>query len=172
MEAMKRLIWLYRIFCNPGTDKALTFSPTYGMYKVSADINNVELLEVPLNHNFDIELEKAAPILDTPNLKLIFLCSPNNPTGNSLTQATVEFFLKNFQGIVVVDEAYIDFSSKPSFVSIVREFPNLVVLQTMSKAWGLAAARVGFAFASAEIIQLLNKVKPPYNVSDQIKFKR
>lgn len=153
----------YRIFCEPGTDSALTFTPTYGMYSVSADINNVKLIELPLDKNFQIEVDKALPFLDDENLKLVFICSPNNPTGNSID--AIETILKNFNGIVVVDEAYIDFSASASLLEKLELYPNLIVLQTFSKAWGLAAARVGLAYASAEVISYFNKVKPPYNVS-------
>lgn len=153
----------FRIFCEPGKDKALTFTPTYGMYKVSADINNVVLAEVPLNQNFQIDLENALPFLKDENLKLVFLCSPNNPTGNVLQN--VEILLQNFNGIVVVDEAYIDFSDTVSLSQKLAQYPNLIVLQTLSKAWGLAAARVGLAFTNEPIIKLFNKVKPPYNIS-------
>lgn len=153
----------FRIFCEPGKDKVLTFTPTYGMYKVSADINNVDLTEVQLTADFQIDVKNALPLLKDENLKLVFLCSPNNPTGNILND--VEVILRNFNGIVVVDEAYIDFSDTVSLLQKLAQYPNLIVLQTLSKAWGLAAARVGLAFASAEIISLFNKVKPPYNVS-------
>ncbi|WP_116787322.1 histidinol-phosphate transaminase [Flavobacterium psychrotrophum] len=153
----------FRIFCEPGKDRALTFTPTYGMYKVSADINNVVLDEVPLDDNFQIDIEKTLPLLEDERLKLIFICSPNNPTGNNLNN--IETILQNFNGIVVVDEAYIDFSENESLSQKIAQYPNLVVLQTLSKAWGLAAARIGLALADANIISLFNKVKPPYNVS-------
>lgn len=153
----------FRIFCEPGKDKALTFTPTYGMYKVSADINNVTLAEVPLTGSFQIDIENALPLLKDEKLKLIFLCSPNNPTGNVLKD--VDIILQNFSGIVVVDEAYIDYSDTASLSEKLVQYPNLIVLQTLSKAWGLAAVRVGLAFASNEIITLFNKVKPPYNIS-------
>jgi len=153
----------FRIFCEPAKDKALTFTPTYGMYRVSADINNVELTEVPLTEDFQIDIDTALPLLKDEQLKLVFLCSPNNPTGNILND--VETILQNFNGIVVVDEAYIDFANAASLSQKLVQYPNLVVLQTLSKAWGLAAARVGLAFANAPVINLLNKVKPPYNIS-------
>lgn len=153
----------YRIFCEPGKDSALTFTPTYGMYRVSADINNVALTELPLDKNFQIDIEKALPALADETLKLVFVCSPNNPTGNSLNG--IETLLQNFNGIVVVDEAYIDFSPHTSLTQKLAQYPNLIVLQTFSKAWGLAAARVGLAYASAEVISYFNKVKPPYNIS-------
>jgi len=156
---------LFRIFCNPGKDKALTFSPTYGMYDVSAAINNVELIKLPLDDSFNIELENTLPYLEDANLKLVFICSPNNPTGNSLSTSAIETLLQKCKGIVIIDEAYIDFSSQQSLVNLINQYDNLVVTQTLSKAWGLAAARVGLGFTNPAIIQLLNKVKPPYNVS-------
>ena len=156
---------LYRIFCEPKRDKALTFTPTYGMYDVSAGINDVELLKVPLTDEFDIDIETTKAFLGAEQIKLTFICSPNNPTGNVFCQQKIETILQTSTGIVVIDEAYIDFSSTKSLVGLIDRYPNLVVLQTMSKARGLAAARVGFAFAARPIIELLNKVKPPYNVS-------
>ena len=156
---------LYRIFCEPKRDKALTFTPTYGMYDVSAGINDVELLKVPLTDDFDIDIETTKALLGAEQIKLTFICSPNNPTGNVFCQQKIETILQTSTGIVVIDEAYIDFSSTKSLVGLIDRYPNLVVLQTMSKARGLAAARVGFAFAARPIIELLNKVKPPYNVS-------
>ena len=153
----------YRTFCEPGRDKALTFSPTYGMYDVSAAINNVKLIKIPLTENFQIDFENLKKYLDDENLKIIFICSPNNPTGNILKN--IEDILQNFKGIVFVDEAYIDFSETDSYLSKLISYPNLIISQTFSKARGLAAARVGTAFASKEIIDLYNKVKPPYNVS-------
>ena len=156
---------LFRIFCEPGKDKVLTFTPSYGMYKVSANINDVELTEIPLNKEFQIDRELLNPYLEDDRLKLIFLCSPNNPTGNVLEASTVEWILETFEGIVILDEAYIDFSTTLSFREKLDAYPNLVVLQTLSKAWGQAALRIGFAFSNPTIIQLFNKVKPPYNVS-------
>ncbi len=156
---------LYRIFCNPGKDKALTFSPTYGMYDVSAAINDVELLKVELDENFKLDFDKLAPFLENDSLKLILICSPNNPTGNSFDFTLTERIIANFNGIVLVDEAYIDFSDTRSTTELIGKYPNLIVSQTFSKARGLAAARVGIAYSNPEIIALLNKVKPPYNVS-------
>jgi histidinol-phosphate aminotransferase len=153
----------FRVFCEPGKDKALTFEPTYGMYEVSAAINNVTLTKVPLDENFQIDTEAANPLLADKNLKLIFICSPNNPTGNSIK--AVEYILQNFSGIVVVDEAYIDFADSDSISGKLDMHPNLIVLQTLSKAWGLAAVRLGIAYAGKDIIKYLNKVKPPYNIS-------
>ena len=155
----------FRIFCNPGIDKALTFSPTYGMYDVSAAINNVELLKIPLNTDFQIDLEKVKPLLNDTRIKLIFICSPNNPTGNLMNKIDIEYILNNFNGIVIIDEAYIDFSETDSLIKLIDKYNNIIVSQTFSKAWGLAAARVGTAYTNKEIISLYNKVKPPYNVS-------
>lgn len=155
----------FRIFCEPGNDQTLTFAPTYGMYQVSAEINNVELITDPLNENFEINLEALKERIKNPLIKLIFVCSPNNPTGNLIDLNVIESILRVFKGILVVDEAYIDFSSGDSAIQLIDQYPNLIVSQTFSKAWGLAAARVGVAYASNEIIQLYNKVKPPYNVS-------
>jgi histidinol-phosphate aminotransferase len=153
----------FRIFCNPGKDKALTFSPTYGMYEVSAEINDVELIKVPLTSEFQIDFNALETYISDENLKLIFICSPNNPTANSLDN--IEKMLQKFNGIVIVDEAYIDFSKASSFLTKIDQYPNLIVMQTFSKAWGLAAARVGMAYSNDLIISLYNKVKPPYNVS-------
>ncbi|MEL5902954.1 histidinol-phosphate transaminase [Elizabethkingia anophelis] len=154
---------VFRIFCTPGRDKALVFTPTYGMYEVSANINDTELLQLPLNSDFQIDKESILPFLKDENLKLIFICSPNNPTGNSIEN--VDFILENFNGIVFVDEAYIDFSTQKSWTEKLSQYPNLVISQTFSKARGLAAVRVGIAYSSPEIIALFNKTKPPYNVS-------
>ena len=156
---------IIRVFCNPSVDKALTFTPTFGMYQVASDINNVELIKLPLNDDFQINTENLKPYLNDENLKLIFICSPNNPTGNCFNDVDVEFILKAFKGIVIVDEAYIDFSNKTSWSKLLNEYPNIIVTQTFSKAWALASARVGIAYASDEIVQLLNKVKMPYNIS-------
>jgi len=156
---------LYRVFCNPGKDKALTFTPTFGMYQVAADINDIELVKLQLNDDFQINTKTLIPNLSTDGLKLIFICSPNNPTGNSFQEKDLESILKTFNGIIVIDEAYIDFSKTASFAKYLEAYPNLIVMQTMSKAWALASARIGIAFASEEIIQLLNNVKMPYNMS-------
>ena len=156
---------VYRIFCNPGEDKALTFSPTYGMYDVSAAINDATLIKLPLTNAFEIDLEMTKDCLAKEFVKLIFICSPNNPTGNVFPLTTLEAVLKSAKGIVVVDEAYIDFSDNASAIQLIDRYTNLVVTQTMSKARGLAAARIGFAFSNKNVIELLNKVKPPYNVS-------
>lgn len=155
----------FRIFCNPGEDQVLIFSPTYGMYEVTAAINDVELIKIPLNQYFQINTEIVKKYLTNSNLKLIFICSPNNPTGNSVNPKGIEFILNNFNGIVIIDEAYIDFSPSNSWIKMLELFPNLIVSQTFSKAWGLASARVGVAYANEDVIAIFNKVKPPYNVS-------
>ena len=156
----------FRIFCNPGKDKALTFSPTYGMYDVSANVNDIDLIKVPLTSSFQINIDETKPYLKDECLKLIFICSPNNPTGNTINTTDIEYILNNFNGIVIIDEAYIDFSPGDSWNTKLGEYPNLIVSQTFSKAWGLAAARVGIAYTNENIINLFNKVKPPYNVSE------
>jgi len=153
----------FRIFCRPNIDKALIFTPTYGMYEVSANINDIELLSCPLNSEFQIDKSKVLPLLETENLKLIFICSPNNPTGNNISD--IEYIIENFNGIVFVDEAYIDFSTKNSLVEKLNKYPNLIISQTFSKAMGLAAIRIGVAYSSKEIISIFNKTKPPYNIS-------
>lgn len=154
---------LCRIFCRPGKDKILTFLPTYGMYKVSAKIQDVGILEIPLTDSFQIDFPALEDVINKPELKIIFICSPNNPTGNTIER--IEEVCARFQGIVVVDEAYVEFSTGASLLKKIQEHPNLVVLRTLSKAWGLAGARFGFAFSDSSIIDLLNKVKPPYNIS-------
>ena len=153
----------FRIFCEPKKDKVLTFSPTYGMYEVSANVNNVDLINLDLDDNFQIDLETLKPYLNDENLKIIFICSPNNPTGNSIHN--IKYILENFNGIVFIDEAYIDFSPEESFRNQIKNYPNLIVSQTFSKVWGMASVRVGIAYASEEIIKIYNKVKPPYNIS-------
>ena len=155
---------LYRTFCIPGVDNAVAIDPTYGMYEVCADINDVEYRKVLLNENFQFKASELLSRTDN-NTKLIFLCSPNNPTGNNLCHKEIETVLENFQGIVVIDEAYIDFSTEKSFTTMLDKYPNMVVLQTFSKAWGCAGIRLGMAFASEEIISVFNKVKYPYNVN-------
>ncbi|MDH5367600.1 MAG: histidinol-phosphate transaminase [Cyclobacteriaceae bacterium] len=156
----------YRIFCEPNNDKVLTFSPTYGMYDVSAAINAIELIKIPLTDKFQIDLNLTNDYLSESALKIIFICSPNNPTGNIIDKSDIEYLLNSFKGIVIIDEAYIDFCSSESWCTMLDQYPNLIVSQTFSKAWGLAAARVGVAYASKEIIQLFNRVKPPYNMSE------
>ena len=156
----------FRIFCNPGKDKALIFSPTYGMYDVSAAINDVKLIKIPLKKDFQININQIDNSLTDSSLKLILICSPNNPTGNLINKKDIKYVLNKFNGIVLIDEAYIDFSSSESYITMLKQCSNLIVSQTFSKAWGLAAARVGIAYANKEIIQLFNNIKPPYNVSD------
>ena len=155
----------FRIFCNPGKDRAMIFTPTYGMYGVAASVNDTEVIRIPLNRDFDIDLPVVRPWFNDETLKLIFICSPNNPTGNCMDRETVEIILQKFPGIVVIDEAYADFSGKTSFASRTGEFDNLIVMQTFSKAMGLAAARVGMAFADADILKYFFAMKPPYNIS-------
>jgi histidinol-phosphate aminotransferase len=155
---------LYRCFCNPGKDNIIICPPTYGMYEVSANINDVEIRKAPLLDDFQLDLVHLENLVDE-NTKLVWICSPNNPTGNSMNREDVETVLNNFNGLVVVDEAYINFSRQKSFIQELKDYPNLVVLQTFSKAWGLAGLRLGMAFASEEIIEVLNRVKPPYNVN-------
>ncbi len=155
---------LFRIFCEPGRDEVIVCPPTYGMYSVSADINDVGIRELPLTSEFQLDIENILAALND-RTKLIFICSPNNPTGNLMRRADVEQLLESFNGIVVIDEAYIHFAAEPSMIAELARFPNLVVLQTFSKAWGMAGLRVGMAYAIAEIIALMNAVKPPYNVS-------
>lgn len=155
---------IFRVFCEPKQDNVVAINPTYGMYGVCADINNVEYRQVNLEEDFSLDADKVLKSVDE-NTKVIFLCSPNNPTGNLLSEAQIEKILKGFDGIVVIDEAYIDFSDKPSWLTKLKKYPQLVILQTFSKAWGLAAARCGMAFASEEIISFFNKVKYPYNIN-------
>jgi len=156
---------LVRAFCNPGVDNVILVPPTYGMYEVSANINDIKIKRVPLTEEFQLNLEGIAEAIDN-HTKIIFVCSPNNPTGNSMNRDDVETLLANFNGIVVVDEAYINFSRQKTFIQELTEYANLVILQTLSKAWGLAGLRVGMAFASEEIVEIMNKVKPPYNIND------
>ncbi|WP_210464952.1 histidinol-phosphate transaminase [Rufibacter roseolus] len=155
---------LMRLVCEPGRDEVLLLPPTYGMYEVSANIHNIGIQRVPLDEHFQPVFEKIAE-KQTELTKILFLCSPNNPTGNILEPATVEKLIRSFNGLVVVDEAYIDFTNVPSWITRLNEFPNLMVMQTLSKAWGMAGLRLGMAFASPEIIGYLNKIKPPYNIN-------
>ncbi|MEG0646143.1 MAG: histidinol-phosphate transaminase [Bacteroides sp.] len=155
---------LFRAFCEPGTDNVVAIDPTYGMYQVCADVNNVAYRKVLLDEQFQFTADSLLAAADS-HTKLIFLCSPNNPTGNDLSHTQIEILLNRFDGLVVVDEAYIDFSSLPSFAGMLDRYPNLIVLQTFSKAWGCAAIRLGMAFASPEIIGILSKIKYPYNVN-------
>ncbi|HWB94383.1 MAG TPA: histidinol-phosphate transaminase [Puia sp.] len=155
---------LFRAFCVPGKDNVIINPPTYGMYEVSAQINDVEVRRATLLDDFQLDLVHLENLVDE-HTKLIWICSPNNPTANSMNRQDIEVILNNFPGLVVIDEAYINFSRHRSFIQELSDYPNLVVLQTMSKAWGLAGLRLGMAFASAAIIDVYNKVKPPYNIS-------
>lgn len=155
---------VYRAFCCPGVDNVVAIDPTYGMYQVCAEVNDVEYRKVLLDENFRLCADKLLDATDE-HTKLIFICSPNNPTGNSFARAEIEKLLVSFQGLVIVDEAYSDFSDSPSFLSDLDAYPNLIVLQTFSKAWGCAAIRLGMAFASKEIIEVFSKIKYPYNVN-------
>ena len=155
---------LFRAFCEPGLDNVVAISPTYGMYRVAADINNIAYHEVLLEEDFHLNAGKILSAIDT-STKLIFLCSPNNPTGNALDQKEILSIIQNFNGLVVLDEAYIDFCPEKSLMNNLASYPNLVILQTLSKAWGLAGIRLGMAFASPEIISILNKIKYPYNIN-------
>ena len=154
-----------RCFTTPGVDNVVAIAPTYGMYKVCADINDVEYRTVTLDNHFDIQAKKILAACDE-HTKLIWLCSPNNPTGNNLSREEMQKIIEQFQGLVIVDEAYSDFSKQQPFRKDILKYPNLIVLNTMSKAWGCAAIRMGMAFASVEIIALFNKVKYPYNVNE------
>ncbi|EDM43497.1 histidinol-phosphate transaminase [unidentified eubacterium SCB49] len=155
----------FRVFCEPAKDKAIILTPTYGMYEVSAAINNVALINVPLTNSFDIDIEATNKATEDPDAKLLIICSPNNPTGNLLDRKLMEKIITNFKGVVLVDEAYIDFSEEVSCNQWITKFSNLIVMQTLSKAYGLASARVGIGYANETIISYFNKVKPPYNVS-------
>ena len=155
---------LYRAFCNPGKDNVILLPPTYGMYEVSANINDVEIRKVALTPDFQLQPDKILAAADA-NSKILFICSPNNPSANKAKREDILFLLENFKGLVVVDEAYIDFSDEASFTTELDRFPNLLVMQTFSKAWGLASLRLGMGFASEELIRILNKIKPPYNIS-------
>ncbi|HTS44235.1 MAG TPA: histidinol-phosphate transaminase [Puia sp.] len=155
---------LYRAFCNPGKDNVIINPPTYGMYEVSAHINDVELRRATLTEDFQLDLDQMEKLVDD-HTKIIWICSPNNPTANSMSRTAIETLLNNFDGLVVIDEAYINFSRHHSFIQELFDYPNLVILQTMSKAWGMAGLRLGMAFASQDIIDVYNKVKPPYNIN-------
>ncbi len=156
---------LFRAFCEPKIDNVITLPPTYGMYGVLANLNAVENREVLLLTDFQPQLDAIMKAVDT-NSKMIFLCSPNNPTGNSFSEKSVQYLLDNFNGLIVIDEAYIDFSDKTSWIKKINEYPNLIITQTLSKAYGLAGIRLGICYASADIISVLNKIKPPYNVNE------
>ena len=156
---------LFRAFCEPKEDNVISLPPTYGMYGVLANINNVEHKEIILSEEFQPKVEAILEAV-TPNTKIIFLCSPNNPTGNSFTTESVTTILENFNGFVVIDEAYIDFSDKASWLAKLDQYPNLIITQTLSKAYGLAGIRLGICYGSPEVIAVLNKIKPPYNVNE------
>ena len=155
---------MFRMFCRPGVDNAVAIEPTYGMYGVCADINDVEYRRVLLDENFQPDAEKIMAATDA-NTKLIFFCSPNNPSANNIDRKVIDSVLDRFEGIVIVDEAYIDFAGVPSYLEQLESRPNLIVLQTFSKAWGMAGIRLGMAFAQPEIIGIMNKVKYPYNIN-------
>ncbi len=155
----------YRIFCDPVVDNVIICPPTYGMYEVSGSINNVGIRKVNLTPDFQLDVPAILDAVDA-NTKLLFICSPNNPTGNNMNRGDVETLLNNFPGIIVIDEAYINYSKQKTFIQELTEYSNLIVMQTLSKAWGLAALRLGLCFASLEIIDLFNKVKPPYNINE------
>lgn len=154
----------YRVFCEPGREEAVAAVPTYGMYKVAAAVNDVRFTEVPLDGDFRLDARRVLEAV-TPRTKLVFLCSPNNPSGNLLDEAQVEKVVRGFDGIVVLDEAYVDFAGKPGFLPRLKEFPNLVVFQTLSKAWGMAGLRLGLAFADRRIVETMTRVKYPYNIN-------
>lgn len=156
---------IFRAFCEPNQDNVITLPPTYGMYEVLANVNAIDIKSVQLDDNFQPKVNEILEIADA-NSKLLFLCSPNNPTGNSFEAKSIEKLIKNFKGIVVIDEAYIDFSTQESWVNSLSEFPNLIVAQTLSKAYGMAGIRLGICYASLEIISVLNRIKPPYNVNE------
>ena len=158
---------LFRIFCVPGRDEVIICPPTYGMYGVSAEINDVAVREIVLTSDFQLDVPAIVSGIHS-GTKLIFICSPNNPTGNLMRRESIIAIARSFNGIVVVDEAYIDFASEPSTIAELGSLPNLVVLHTFSKAWGMAGLRVGLAFASPELIELMNRVKPPYNVGSLV----
>ncbi len=156
---------LFRAFCNPGVDNVIICPPTYGMYEVSANINDVNITKVPLTaEEFQLDTENILKAINQ-NTKLIFICCPNNPTGNGVKWNSIKTILENFKGIVVIDEAYINFARYRSLIPELLNYPNLVILQTLSKAWGLAGLRVGMAFASEPIIDIFNRIKPPYNIN-------
>ena len=155
---------IFRVFCEPKEDQVIVLPPTYGMYEVLAKMNDIKLITIPLLDNFQPNIKKVVKIQNNIT-KVLFLCSPNNPTANSFDANAIEILLKEFNGIIVIDEAYIDFSIEDSWLSRLDEFPNLIVTQTLSKAYGLAGIRLGICYASQEIISILNKIKPPYNVN-------
>lgn len=155
---------IFRVFCEPGQDNVVAIDPTYGMYRVSADINNVSYKTVHLNPDFSLDATRLLAAVDE-HTKVIFLCSPNNPTGNDLEAEAVKRVLDTFKGITVIDEAYVDFADRPSYLTLLEDYPHLIVLQTFSKAWGMASVRLGMAFADPAIIRYFNTVKYPYNIN-------
>ena len=155
---------IFRAFCEPNQDSILSLPPTYGMYNVLANLNAIENIQVPLASNFELEVDKILANVKT-NTKLLFICSPNNPSGNTVDCAAIEQLLSAFNGLVVIDEAYIDFTDETSWTERINSYPNLIVTQTLSKAYGLAGIRLGICYASQEIIAILNKIKPPYNIN-------
>lgn len=156
---------LFRCFSEPGESNTIICPPTYGMYQVSAQINDIAILEAPLLPDYQLNLAHIEQLVN-PQTRIIWICSPNNPTGNLMHLEDIETVLNNFSGLVVVDEAYINFARQRSLIALLPDYPNLVVLQTLSKAWGLAGLRIGMAFASLEVVEIMNKVKPPYNISE------
>lgn len=154
----------FRIFCRPGVDNAIAIAPSYGVYKVSAEINDVELREVMLGEDFSLPVDRLLAVADE-NSKLMWICSPNNPTANAFPPSQIEYLADNFNGMVIIDEAYADFSTYPSMLSVLDKHPNMIVLQTFSKAWGMASLRIGMAFACREVADLFAKVKYPYNIN-------
>jgi len=161
---------IFRVFCEPARDNVITLPPTFGIYDVLANTNNIENRRVVLNENFQPDVDVILARTDV-NSKLIFICSPNNPTGNTIDEESITRLLNSFHGLIVIDEAYIDFSSKESWVTKLNEFPNLIITQTLSKAYGLAGIRLGICYASKEIIAVLNKIKLPYNINELTQLK-
>jgi histidinol-phosphate aminotransferase len=160
---------IFRAFCEPNQDNVITLPPTYGMYKVLSGINAVENVEVMLTPDFELDVTQILERVDEKT-KIIFICSPNNPTGNAFQKKSIERLLENFNGLVVIDEAYVDFSEKEGWLSVLANYPNLIITQTMSKAYGMAGIRLGICYASAEIITILNKIKPPYNINQLTQY--
>ncbi len=158
--------YIIRLFCEPYRDKILIFEPTFGMYESAATINNIEIVRESLNKKFQIDVESTLNTIENNDIKVVFICTPNNPTGNSIHSEDIKILLQSFKGIVVVDEAYVDFSSEASWIENLKKCPNLIVLQTFSKSWGLAGLRLGVTYASKEIIETMNLVKQPYNVNE------
>ncbi len=156
---------IFRAFCEPKEDNVILLPPTYGMYSVLSELNNIETKEVLLSDKFELRVEEILEVVNE-NSKIIFLCSPNNPSGNSFSVDKIQKIVENFDGLVVIDEAYIDFSSQESWLKKLKKYPNLIITQTLSKAFGMAGIRLGICYASEEIIEVLNRIKPPYNVNE------